>query len=86
MVLSACLEVVVQLSSACSVVKHGCVVAWNVEGRGNQRSGLGGYTHKHISGFLDGVKRDVQAHAVVLHSGWQLSPLPPMEAETSLLM
>lgn len=53
MVLSACLEVVVQLSSACSVVK--CGVMWHgmLKEKGTRGSGLGEYTHKHISGFLE---------------------------------
>lgn len=32
--------------------------------------------HTQAHQWLSGVKRDVQAHAVVLHSGWQLSAFP----------
>lgn len=54
MVLSACLEVVVQLSSDCSVVKHGMLWHGMLKEMGTRGvSGLRGYTHKHISGFLE---------------------------------
>lgn len=54
MVLSTCLEVVVQLSSACSVVKHGLLWHGMLREKGTRGvGGLGGDTHKDISGFLE---------------------------------